>query len=176
MNRLSDDNRRGNRLAVSKLSFLESSHRRLIGEIAFQLDKRILSYVLNGKFNKNCKYKSFYGYTVINLQQRIIEKEVGEVKAIMLDRYNRLMKSLQSMGYIIPQHSNKAVALVNKYGVMKHSSCYDVRDMVIDVRDEMLLRTLVKRLCVDSELHDVLVLLQCLAVMAADDGMPLFIW
>lgn len=161
---------------ITKLSLLESNHTRVLGEIAFQLDKRILSFVLNGKFNRNCRYKSFYGYTVLNLQQRIIERETGELQQIMLDRFSFLMNTLQSIGYNIPEHSNKAVTLVNRYGVMKQTSA-DVRSVMIGLEDEALLRGIVRRICPqEEEISGILTLLQCLAVMAADDGMPLFIW
>lgn len=160
---------------VTKLSLLESNRGRILGEIAFQLDKRILSFVLNGKFNRDCKYKSFYGYNVANLQQRIVERETGEIKEVMLDRYTFLMKSLLAMGYIFPQHANFAVTLVNKYGVMKQNK-EDTRGITISIHDEALLRGLVRGVCAPNEIKDSLTLLQCLTVLAADDGLPLFVW
>lgn len=161
--------------SIQKLSFLESNHSRVVGEIAFQLDKRILSFVLNGKFNRECRYKSFYGYNVVNLQQRIIERETGEIKEVMLDRYRFLMRTLHSLGYIVPHHGNFASMLVNKYGVMKQSKT-EGRDNLIIVTDEALLRDIAQRVLPHTEQRDTLILLQCLAVMAADDGMPMFIW
>lgn len=160
---------------IRKISLLDSNNTRVLGEIAFQLDKRILSFVLNGKFNRECKYKSFYGYNVANLQQRIIERETGEMKEVMLDRCRFLMRTLHSLGYVFPQHSNFAVMLVNKYGVMKHSKT-DIKRVMVSVQDETLLRDLVQRMAAPQEVKDTLVLLQCLTVMSADDGMPLFIW
>ena len=160
---------------MNKLSLLEANKSRLLGEIAFQLDKRILSFVLNGKFNKQCKYKSFYGYNVVNLQQRIVERETGELKEVMLDRYRFLMQTLHSLGYEFPHHSNFAVMLVNKYGVMKHGVT-EMRRVEISVHDEPILRDFIKKNATSQEVKNTLILLQCLAVMAADDGMPLFIW
>lgn len=160
---------------LDKISLLESNHQRVLGEIAFQLDKRILSFVLNGKFNKQCKYKSFYGYNVVNLQQNIIERETGEIKEVMIDRYAFVMRSLHSAGYVFPYHANFASSLVNKYGVMKQSKS-DVQHVVVTVHEEGLLRELVRRFATTQEVNDILILLQCLAMMSADDGMPLFIW
>ena len=159
-----------------KLSLLESNHTRVLGEIAFQLDKRILSFVLNGKFNRECRYKTFYGYNVVNLQQRIIERESGEIKEVMLDRYRFLMRTLHSLGYIVPHHANFASMLVNKYGVMKQGRA-ESRQIIISVTDEGLLRDIVQQVSSpQQERRDILILLQCLAVMAADDGMAMFIW
>lgn len=39
---------------------------RLLGEIAYQLDRRILSYVFQG-------YKRLYGFTLRNIPDKIIE-------------------------------------------------------------------------------------------------------
>lgn len=160
---------------MDKLSLLESNHARVLGEIAFQLDKRILSFVLNGKFNRECRYKSFYGYNVVNLQQRIIERETGEIKEVMLDRYTFLMRTLHSLGYVVPHHGNFASMLVNKHGVMKQGKA-ESRQINIKVTDEGLMRDIVDQVAPQQERQDILILLQCLAVMAADDGMPLFIW
>lgn len=160
--------------SVQKWSLLESNSHRVLGEIAFQLDKRILSFVLNGKYNNNGKYRSFYGYNVANLRQRIMEKKESEAE-ILLNRYESLVAHLSTMGYRMPYHSDLTAAIVNRYGVMRQSTA-DVKEIAITIADETKLRKIIRQLGEKEEVNDLLTLLQCLTVMAADDGLPLFVW
>ncbi|XP_017393989.1 speriolin-like protein [Cebus imitator] len=147
---------------------------RVVGEIAFQLDRRILAYVFPG-------VTRLYGFTVANIPEKIkqtsiksLDGSVDEKKLRELtQRYLALSARLEKLGYSRDVHPAFSEFLINTYGILKqrpdlranplHSSPAALRKLVIDVVPPKFL-------------GDSLLLLNCLCELSKEDSKPLFAW
>ncbi|XP_060088086.1 speriolin-like protein [Heteronotia binoei] len=147
---------------------------RVVGEIAFQLDRRILAHVFPG-------VTRLYGFTVSNIPEKIkqvsmncLGGSVDEKKfRAMTQRYLDLITHLEKMGYNIDVHPVFSEFLINTYGILKqrpdlnsspiHNSPAELRKMVIDTVPPRFL-------------GDTLLLLNCLCELSKDDNKSLFAW
>ncbi|XP_062935138.1 speriolin-like protein [Cynocephalus volans] len=147
---------------------------RIVGEIAFQLDRRILAYVFPG-------VTRLYGFTVSNIPEKIkqtsvksLDGSVDEKKLRELThRYLTLMARLEKLGYNRDVHPVFSEFLINTYGILKqrpdlranplHSSPAALRKLVIDIVPPKFL-------------GDSLLLLNCLCDLSKEDSKPLFAW
>ncbi|KAM9697328.1 speriolin-like protein isoform 1-T1 [Dama dama] len=147
---------------------------RIVGEIAFQLDRRILAYVFPG-------VTRLYGFTVSNIPEKIkqtsiksLDGSVDEKKLRELThRYLTLTARLERLGYNRDVHPVFSEFLINTYGILKqrpdlranplHSSPAALRKLVIDVVPPKFL-------------GDSLLLLNCLCELSKEDSRPLFAW
>ncbi|XP_054432456.1 speriolin-like protein [Pteronotus mesoamericanus] len=147
---------------------------RIVGEIAFQLDRRILAYVFPG-------VTRLYGFTVSNIPDKIkqtsiksLDGSVDEKKLRELThRYLTLMARLEKLGYNREVHPVFSEFLINTYGILKqrpdlranplHSSPAALRKLVIDIVPPKFL-------------GDSLLLLNCLCELSKEDSKPLFAW
>ncbi|XP_060084632.1 uncharacterized protein LOC132563888 [Ylistrum balloti] len=166
-----------------KLAKIKSS-KRLIGEIAFQLDRRILEYVFSKKFVPDKENrKRYYGYSISNVGEMIRKEAMDEQGKVnvrkeleMRYRFDYIMKTLSSFGYILDRHSQFAQDMVNKHGLLNAPP--DKQTVkVFGLEDPVILRVLLSKLLrSDVELQDELVLLDCLCLLAHDDRKPIFLW
>ncbi|XP_078539477.1 speriolin-like protein [Lissotriton helveticus] len=159
------------------LSDLRGSHGgkegRVIGEIAFQLDRRILFHVFPGSTR-------LYGFTVSNIIDKIMQcsrKPLDgsldeEKQKEMSQRYLSLMCQLQKLGYHRDVHPIFSEFLINAYGILKQR---DLRGNPI-YSNQVSLRKMVISIMPAKFLRDTLLLLNCLCEMSKDDGKPLFAW
>ncbi|XP_004696941.1 speriolin-like protein [Echinops telfairi] len=147
---------------------------RIVGEIAFQLDRRILAYVFPG-------VTRLYGFTVSNIPDKIkqtsiksLDGSVDEKKLRELThRYLTLTARLEKLGYNRDVHPVFSEFLINTYGILKqrpdlrahplHSSPAALRKLVIDIVPPKFL-------------GDSLLLLNCLCELSKEDSKPLFAW
>ncbi|XP_007946871.1 speriolin-like protein [Orycteropus afer afer] len=147
---------------------------RIVGEIAFQLDRRILAYVFPG-------VTRLYGFTVSNIPEKIkqtsiksLDGSVDEKKLRELThRYLTLTARLEKLGYNRDVHPVFSEFLINTYGILKqrpdlrahplHSSPAALRKLVIDIVPPKFL-------------GDSLLLLNCLCELSKEDSKPLFAW
>ncbi|XP_027440539.1 speriolin-like protein isoform X3 [Zalophus californianus] len=147
---------------------------RIVGEIAFQLDRRILAYVFPG-------VTRLYGFTVSNIPEKIKQTSIksldGSVDQKKLHelthRYLTLTARLERLGYNRDVHPVFSEFLINTYGILKqrpdlranplHSSPAALRKLVIDVVPPKFL-------------GDSLLLLTCLCELSKEDHKPLFAW
>ncbi|XP_012328769.2 speriolin isoform X1 [Aotus nancymaae] len=148
---------------------------RLVGEIAFQLDRRILSSIFPERVR-------LYGFTVSNIPEKIIQASLNpsdhkldeELCQTLTRRYVSIMNRLQGLGYNGRVHPALTEQLVNAYGILRerpelvasHGGSYTV-----DFLQRVLADTVHP-----SMLTDALLLLSCLNQLAHDDGKPMFIW
>ncbi|KAL4646927.1 speriolin-like protein [Arapaima gigas] len=149
---------------------------RLLGEIAFQLDRRILAYVFQGQTR-------LYGFTTLNIPDKIIQVskhpasgKVDEAyRCALTKRYLELMEDLQFLGYSLAHHPAVTELVINTYGVLKQrpdsQSAPDPR-----YGDPDFLRKVIIKTAPPKMFKDLLTLFSCLCFMVRKDGKPLFLW
>uniref|UniRef100_A0A8D1UPI1 Spermatogenesis and centriole associated 1 n=1 Tax=Sus scrofa TaxID=9823 RepID=A0A8D1UPI1_PIG len=148
---------------------------RLVGEIAFQLDRRILS----GIFPERVR---LYGFTVSNIPEKIIQASLNpsdhkldeELCQTLTQRYVSIMNRLQSLGYNGRVHPALTEQLVNAYGILRERpelAASEGGSYTVDFLQRVLVETVHP-----SMLTDAMLLLSCLSQLAHDDGKPMFIW
>ncbi|XP_057592797.1 speriolin [Hippopotamus amphibius kiboko] len=148
---------------------------RLVGEIAFQLDRRILSSIFPERVR-------LYGFTVSNIPEKIIQASLNpsdhrldeELCQTLTQRYVSVMNRLQSLGYDGRVHPALTEQLVNAYGILRERpepAASQGGSYTVDFLQRVLVQTVHPSL-----LADALLLLSCLSQLAHDDGKPVFIW
>ncbi|CAK6439019.1 unnamed protein product [Pipistrellus nathusii] len=148
---------------------------RLVGEIAFQLDRRILSSIFPERVR-------LYGFTVSNIPEKIIQASLNpndhkldeELCQTLTQRYVSIMNRLQGLGYNGRVHPALTEQLVNAYGILRERPELAVSEggsYTVDFLQRVLVETVHP-----SMLTDALLLLSCLSQLAHDDGKPMFIW
>ncbi|XP_044858956.1 speriolin [Mauremys mutica] len=149
---------------------------RIVGEIAFQLDRRILSSIFPERVR-------LYGFTVNNIPEKIIQASTNTLSnqvdeqqcTAMTRRYLEIMNRLKAAGYNPCMHPSFTEYIVNTYGILRErpelaaseSGSYNNVDF---------LRKVVMETVPDAVRDSALILLECLAQLAKDDGKPMFIW
>lgn len=149
---------------------------RLLGEIAYQLDRRILSYV----FPSN---KRFYGYNVTNIPSKIIEVTTNLVtgrvdedyRLHVIRRYDDIKDTLSQLGYKITLHPQFSEFVVNTYGILMMRP-KEGSSQTMYYNNPTYLKTIVTTTANSKLQKDLLLLLNCLCTLAQRDGKPLFLW
>ncbi|XP_026150080.1 speriolin-like protein [Mastacembelus armatus] len=149
---------------------------RLLGEIAYQLDRRILSHVFQG-------HKRLYGFTLLNIPDKIIEVTThpltGKIddgyRVHLTQRYSNLMDRLNQLGYKATLHPPFTEFIVNTYGILKERPGeYSTQAKVYNNPDflgKLIMSTAPRKLQ-----KDLLLVLTCLCNMAEKDRKPLLLW
>ncbi|XP_075067506.1 uncharacterized protein LOC142157885 [Mixophyes fleayi] len=148
---------------------------RIVGEIAFQLDRRILAWIFHDQ-------SRLYGVTVGNIPQKIkeaaISKKTGQVKekklADMTKRYEDIMTKLKQYGYDADLHPAFSEHIVNVYGIIKEHPSLDTPEMQ-NLSDPDHLKKIVYSTVPSYDLDNILILLKCLCKLSREDGKPVLI-
>ncbi|XP_008283928.1 speriolin-like protein [Stegastes partitus] len=149
---------------------------RLFGEISYQLDMRIMSYVFQGQ-------KRFYGFTVLNIAEKIIEVSTHPLtgkldegyRLYLSQRYAELMERLSQLGYKAALHPRFTEFIVNTYSIlMSRPGEYSPQE--VDYNNPDFLRKLILTSAPEKLQKDLLLVLTCLCSMAKRDGKPLLFW
>ena len=167
----------------SKLNKIKPS-KRLIGEVAFQLDRRILEFIFSWKFFADkAKKRRYYGYSLANLGQMIRKEATDEEGKLntkkeleMRYRFDYVRKTLKSFGYNFDIHGQISQNMVNKYGLLNGPpDKQTIKDFGLE--DPVVLRMLLNSLIEDTaELENELILLDCLCLLAHEDRKSIFMW
>ncbi|XP_051871463.1 uncharacterized protein LOC127570215 [Pristis pectinata] len=146
----------------------DEPHRRVIGEIAFQLDRRILSYVFNTGIR-------MYGFRVLNIPEKINQVSTcATERDEMSNRYRGIMQQLGNFGYCPQKHPKFAESIVNTFGILKEKPQCPIT-LANYNNPEYLKKTIHENAPLNLVL-DLMVLLNCLSHMSVNDRRPLFIW
>nr|XP_038031529.1 speriolin [Anas platyrhynchos] len=147
---------------------------RLVGEIAFQLDRRILANIFPDR-------PRLYGFTVTNIPEKIMGPFSAapgafdeQQCAAMARRYLTLMTRLRALGYNPEVHPALAESLVNTFGILRELPEGDGSDARAAPSPGHL-RRVVSETVPPALRADALVLLECLQELAREDGKPLFL-
>ncbi|KAL7393752.1 hypothetical protein ABVT39_015532 [Epinephelus coioides] len=149
---------------------------RLLGEIAFQLDRRILFYIFQGQ-------RRLYGFTLLNIPSKIIEVSThpltGKVdegyRLHLTQRYVDLMERLNQLGYKPTLHPPFIELIVNTYGILNERP-FEYSTQATNYNNPDFLRTLIETTAPTKLQKDLLLVLDCLCNMAEMDGKPLLLW
>ncbi|XP_053743063.1 speriolin-like protein isoform X1 [Synchiropus splendidus] len=147
---------------------------RLIGEIAYQLDQRILGGIFQGR-------KRRYGYSLINIENKIREVSTNILTGVvdkgyqlhLTVRYHHLMKQLSQLGYKTSLHPSFSEIIVNTYGILVEQR---TEAQQIEHNDPVFLRKFIKKNAPEKFQKDLIILLNCLCFLAEKDGLPLMMW
>ncbi|GCC36517.1 hypothetical protein chiPu_0015011 [Chiloscyllium punctatum] len=145
----------------------ESAHH-ILGEIAFQLDRRILTHVFTDQFR-------LYGFRVSDIGEKITE--VAEIFGRcdeMNARNAEIMNNLRNFGYCPDNHATFAEFIVNRFGILKEKP--QSQTTLENYNNRAYLQKLVTDNTPPHLLKDMLVLLTSLWNLSAADGKPMFIW
>ncbi|XP_038125506.1 speriolin-like protein [Cyprinodon tularosa] len=149
---------------------------RLLGEIAYQLDRRILSYVFQA-------HQRLYGFTLRNIPEKIIEvsthpltgKMDGAYQLHLTQRYKDIMEMLSQFGYKAALHPPFCEFVVNTYGIlMERPSRSSTQEA--DYNNPEFLKKLIENTAPKKLQKDLLLVLSCLCFIAEKDKEPLLAW
>ncbi|CAL9705872.1 unnamed protein product [Knipowitschia caucasica] len=149
---------------------------KLLGEIAYQLDRRILSHM----FPQNIR---FYGYTVSQIPTKIFEacthpltgKVDEDYKIFLQKRYQSLQEMLRRKGYIITLHPHFSEFIVNRFGILgARPACGS--SLATDFENPLYLKSVIESTAHFKLQKDLMILLDCLCEMAEKDAKPVFLW
>ncbi|XP_056424107.1 speriolin-like [Hyla sarda] len=148
---------------------------KIVGEIAFQLDRRILCAVFSGE-------RRLYGYRVAGIDEKIklvttcpLTGKVDDERRSRLNlRYHQTIDQLKELGYDPSLHPKFTEQLVNTYGVMNEQTSETGKRYT--ATDVQIMSKLVSECMPDDEVKDILVILSCLAHLVEQDGGHMFLW
>ncbi|XP_032078254.1 speriolin [Thamnophis elegans] len=148
---------------------------RLVGEVAFQLDRRILASIFPDRVG-------LYGFTVSNIPEKISQREKDpflqlslEQSEAAMERYNSVMDTLKPLGYNPQLHPSLTERIVNTFGILRGRPKASSPEAAA-YSDVQHLEEVVKSMAPAEMREDCLLLLSCLHKLSQEDGKPLFIW
>ncbi|KAI3381517.1 hypothetical protein SNEBB_011059 [Seison nebaliae] len=151
----------------------------LLGEICYQLDRRILQYIFNSSkitkqdYELNCL--PLYGYSTKCIQWFIelcaTNRVTNVINAQLLDdlkdRYCYLLSSLRHLGYEERRHGKFCEVMVNQFGLLSK------KDRNLSFAE---LRQLVAVRAFPIYSRDMLIITDCLLLMATNDKRDVFLY
>lgn len=151
--------------------------KRVIGEIAFQLDRRILQYIFSHR-------RRLYGFTIRNIDEKIKEISFNDhvdgcdtvkVTELELKRDNVTKTLLEHANYDTKYHAIFSELVVNKYGILKVNPC-DAKEQLKALKDYNVLQKIVSEHVDPEYKKDANILLKALNAMSLLDRKSILSW
>ncbi|XP_025086247.1 uncharacterized protein LOC112559328 isoform X1 [Pomacea canaliculata] len=173
---------------------LMTTGKNIVGEIAFQLERRILDYVFANHLpavelesSGMARKRRFYGYTVNNIGEMINREALSGdyyskgTERMLRERLRTLLDILTPLGYDLTDHARFSQDIINKYGLLSHIPVTNPGDPETEVgingvEVEHLQNAIVCMADTEAERSNLLLILDCLRMLAIEDGRPLFVW
>jgi hypothetical protein len=163
--------------------------KRLFGELVYQLEQRIYSFIfklkpVNKRYlinnNSDC-YNNDYEYKLFDIKQNIIDNSLNNEFKLnsYLNRYDYLMKSFNKIGYYENTHSNISNYLIIKYGLFNslplNIQFSNYLLLLFNNNQYQLLFNIIKLSQIDSmDKNYLIIIYNCLLLMTFNDNKPLF--
>ncbi|XP_070574350.1 speriolin-like protein [Ptychodera flava] len=154
----------------------KNSSERILGEIAYQLDRRIVSYVFSQGILPGQSKRRFYGYTVLNIPKMIELEWADEMtRDVLRQRFQDIIDIITTVGFNLERHPAIIIRIINSYGML------DIRPGRDEASQSEYTRECLHQQIIDLKLHprdeeDMLCLSECLAALAMEDGKPIFFY
>lgn len=151
--------------------------------MAYQLDRRILSYIFNINREDRPYKRRFYGYTLQNIPDMIKQESFNrltgqfapDIEAKLRYRVEYIVRSLTPLGYDLKRHAMYSADLVNRYGLLPIPSTQATAELFnLDNRD--FIAEYLMNITPKQDIVEVMVLFECLSLLARDEARPLFLW
>ncbi|KAJ8028405.1 Speriolin-like protein [Holothuria leucospilota] len=154
--------------SVPKTLNSDSSSGQLIGEIAFQLERRILAFVFKGE-------RVTVEYTILNIEKMVHLHHVTK-KETLFQRIKDVFQRLSCCGLKKRRHVSLIVGLIEAYGTYSHVD--DARKLSKEKgwKNHRQLKYDLLQVTPTNLLHDVIVIVDCLIHLARADNKDVFLW
>ena len=147
-------------LTTSKTEEHQLDHR-ILGELAFQLERRIISTLFPGQTR-------FYGFCLKHIEMTVSE-EADPLRRVELKyKLDKLTKRLGEVNFDMKRHSRFTCFLINTYGVAEHS----LRNVTASAVENYLNTRLSGP--EKAMKGDLLVIFESLRLLAQEDGVFMF--
>ncbi|OPJ82561.1 hypothetical protein AV530_008789 [Patagioenas fasciata monilis] len=141
-------------------------HFQLVGEMAYQLDRRMLVHVFPNR-------QRFYGFTVSNIPDKIMDTVTSPQEHVAAtSRYSEMMMMLRRRGYNPKMHPLFCEALVNTYGTVSDAA----RPSVFAAVTAELLKRAIEETMPPRARLDGFIMLDCLLFMVRMGDGPIFMY
>ncbi|XP_071847094.1 uncharacterized protein [Apostichopus japonicus] len=141
---------------------------RLIGEVVFQLERRIMAYIFKGERVK-------LEYTILNANQ-MIDRYHKSTESQLLNRKDKIFSHLRRCGLRAHRHNKLMMGLMEAYGtcdnleeakqIAKDNGWENHRNFKYDIL----------QITPTNLLHDVIIFVDCLIYLANTDKAAIFLW
>lgn len=140
---------------------------RLLGEICYQLERRILTLIFSPS-------KQFYGYSLRYLSSIIEHEKNDQQRLIYRKRFEQIRKYLHHVQFRFDYHSVITFRLINDYGIyLDYQWLYDHEDQLGNLQQ---IHSLCQRMFPKNFNEDLQIILQSLELISNFDGKPIFYW
>ena len=163
------ENNRNNNSASTSLGSFHSLPRlldqRLLGEICYQLERRILTLIFSPS-------KQFYGYSLRYLPSIIEHEQNAQQRLVYKKRFEQIQIYLRRGQFRFDYHSIVTFRLINEYGIY-----FDYQWLFEHHLENIRqIQSLCQTMFAENFNEDLQIILHSLELISNFDGKPIFYW